>query len=118
GQFRPQMRRQVPDIQTGRCKYAKGRLSLCASSLLSIRKEPRKLLVLLAEYENAVFPRKTDFLHLAVLSDEHGIIRRLCRTVFPAPFGFGQHLVSFLNRGFVAVDQQAVLACLQISFAD
>lgn len=91
---------------------------MCASSLLSIRKEPRKLLVLLAEYENAVFPRKTDFLHLAVLSDEHGIIRRLCRTVFPAPFGFGQHLVSFLNRGFVAVDQQAVLACLQISFAD
>src|SRR5208282_6004283 len=73
---------------------------------------------LLVEYENASLPGKTDFLHLSVFADEHGVTRGFRSAVFPAPFAFRDGLLSLLDGRPVSVDHQAIFTRLQISFAD
>lgn len=71
---------------------------------------------LLTEDEDARLAGEANFLDLAIFADEQRIVAGLGAAVFPAPFGFGNHLAPLLYGGFVAVDQQAILAGLQLGF--
>jgi hypothetical protein len=88
--------------------------SLPLVQLKGVTETPR----LLVEYEHPRLSRKTDFLHLAVFADEHGIARGFRSAVFPASFAFGEDLPPLLYGRFVSVDLQAILTCLQIDPAD
>src|SRR5213080_1396224 len=73
---------------------------------------------LLAEDKYARLAGKTNFLDLAIFADEQGIVAGFGAAVFPAPFGFGNHFAALLHGGFGAVDQQAVLAGLQLGLTE
>jgi hypothetical protein len=88
--------------------------SLPLVKLKGVTETPR----LLVEYEDPRLSRKTDFLHLAVFADEHGIAWGFRSAVFPTSFAFGDDLPPLLYRRFVSVDLQAILTCSQIDPAD
>ena len=73
---------------------------------------------LFAKNENALLAGEAHFLHLAIFSEQHGVVAGLSVAIFPAAFALGDDGLAFLYRGFVAVDQEAVFTGLQISFAE
>src|SRR5215472_8650100 len=87
----------------------------CSLSLAARKKGKSPLL---AEDKYARLAGKTDFLDLAILADEHRIVTGFGAAVFPAAFGFGNHFAALLNGGFVAVDQQAIFAGLQLGLTE
>src|SRR5690349_12955663 len=89
------------------------RLRRAAASLSSLGKES-----LLTEDEYARLAGKTNFLDLAIFADEQGIVTGFGAAVFPASFGFGNHFAALLHGGLVAVNQQAILACLQLGLTE
>src|SRR5260370_8649713 len=73
---------------------------------------------LLAEDENTSLARKADFPYLSVLSKQHGIIVGLGAAVFPPAFGFGNHVLAFLDGGLVSFDLQPVFAGFQLDLSE
>src|SRR5215471_1955120 len=73
---------------------------------------------LFAEYKDLLLPGETNFANLAVFADQDGSVVRLGAALFPAAFGFGDGVLPFLHRGFVAVDREQVFAGLQRSLAE
>src|SRR5713226_2155984 len=89
----------------------------CSLSLVprkGVTESPR----LFAEDENTSLAGKADFPYLPVLSKQQGIIGGLGAAVFPAAFGFGNHLLAFLHGGLVPVDLQTVFTGLQLGLAE
>ncbi len=78
----------------------------------------RRSQALFAKDEDALLARETHFFHLAIFSDQYGIIVGLGITLFPTAFTLGDDGLAFLHRRFVAVDQQAIFAGLEIGLAD
>ena len=72
---------------------------------------------LFAEDKYAGLAGEADFLHLAILTDQQGVIDGLGAAVFPATFGFGNNFLALLHGGLVAIDLQTVLTGLQLGFA-
>src|SRR5260370_2810044 len=73
---------------------------------------------LLAEDENTSLARKSDFPYLSILSKQHGIIVGLGAAVFPSAFGFGTHVLAFLDGGLVSFDLQPVFAGFQLGLSE
>src|SRR5713226_4977958 len=73
---------------------------------------------LFVEDKNAGLASKADFLHSTILVEQQRIIVGLGAAVFPAAFGLSNDLPALLHGGSIALDLQAVLAGLQLGFAE
>src|SRR5215831_15921880 len=102
---------------TRRVFFDSGRVRRLWGATASSRERVKKD-SLLTEHKDARLAGKTNFLDLAALTDEYGVVNGFSAAVFPAPFGFGNHFAALFDRGFVAVNEQAILACRELSFAE
>ena len=73
---------------------------------------------LFAEDKYAGLAGETDFLYLSTFTQQNGVIRRLGAAVFPAALGLSNNFLAILNRGFVAINQQAVFARFEVGLAE
>src|SRR2546430_2531041 len=73
---------------------------------------------LLGEHEHTRLAGETHFLYLAIFANQQGVVAGLCAAVFPAALGLSDNLATLLHGSFVAVDEQAVFASLQVGLTD